>query len=442
MPKRYLPNIRDQYEAYPFPKRDPEQERSRVIASELEMLGKINHFGFAGRQSFGPGFRALVAGGGTGDSAIFLAEQLRKRGGRVTYLDLSRTSMETAQARAAVRNLANIEWVHGSILDLPEMGLAPFDYINCAGVLHHLADPDEGLRCLAAVVKEDGCLGLMVYGRLGRIDIYATQELMRHLTAGEPSLAERVALAKEVLTRLPPNNILMRGRDRKATLDLLLDDEPNLVDALLHEQDRAYNVAEIYTWLDQAGLKLVEFSTYQGLGGVCRLEYDPALYLEGLPVLERVRKLPLPIQQTIAESINGSMGLHGFYAAKRAATIARLDDPAMVPNFLTTHAIEVCRKLAAAGPEGIAVTLRFEVKYTFRPHPATQAFLTLIDGQSDMAAILSRLAAMPAVAAQGLDRAALMAKLVKDFDILAALQLVVLRHRDAPPIGTIVKSYA
>ena len=38
------------------------------------MLPLLNHYGFAGRQSFQNGFRALVAGGGTGDATIFLAD--------------------------------------------------------------------------------------------------------------------------------------------------------------------------------------------------------------------------------------------------------------------------------------------------------------------------------------------------------------------------------
>ena len=75
----------------------------------------------------------------------------------------------------------------------------------------------------------------------------------------------------------------------------MLDDEPNLVDALLHEQDRPYSAAECYDFVRQAGLDLIQFTNYQSVGGVCRLEYDPALYLEDLPVLERIRSLPIEL---------------------------------------------------------------------------------------------------------------------------------------------------
>jgi SAM-dependent methyltransferase len=430
---RYLRDVRDQYEAYPFPKRDPESERRRLITCELDMLGKVNHYGFRGRQSFGPDFRALVAGGGTGDSAIFLAEQLRGRGGRVTYLDISRGSMGIAQKRAKIRGLDNIDWLHGSILDLPRLGLAPFDYVNCAGVLHHMADPDEGLRCLAAVVKEEGCLGLMVYGRYGRLDYYVTQDLLRLALGEEASLAKRVADAKSVLERLPPNNVLMRGRDRAAALKFFLDDEPNLVDALLHPQDRAYSVAELYDFTAQAGLRLVAFTNYQSIGGVCRLEYDPALYLEGLPVLDRIRRLPLPQQQTIAEIINGSMGLHSFYATRHDDTVAEIADNEMVPFYLTSHGVEACRALLSAGDGGLSVNLRFGLKLRLELHPATRRFLPLVDGARDMGTLLGLV--------DGEAAAEVRAAIAADFATLNALNWLVLRHRSAAPIATIPKTY-
>ena len=427
----YLHNVRDQYEAYSFPQRDPNDERRRLIACELDMLAKINHFGFRGRQNFGAGFHALVAGGGTGDSAIYLAEQLRGRGGRVTYLDISEHSQQLARERARIRGLDNITWVHGSILELPTLGLGPFDYINCAGVLHHLADPDEGLRCLAAVVKDDGCLGLMVYGRYGRIDVYVMQDLMRLSVGDEPRLSQRVAETKSILSRLPANNLMMRGRDRAATLKIFFDDEPNLVDALLHEQDRPYSVAECYAFVRQAGLELIEFTNYQSNGGVCRLEYDPALYLDGLPVMERIRKLSPERQKTIAEIINGSMGLHSFYAARSADRVADVNDPDMVPFFLTTHAQDACRKLAATGPGGVSIALRFDVKTRVQLSAATRKLLTLIDGKRDMRTFESMIE----------DKSPDSAVIARDFDLLNALDFVMLRHRDTAPIETVDKRY-
>lgn len=57
-----LPNVKAQYEAYPFPQRNPEDERKRLHISEYDSLARINHYVFGGRQDFRHGFHALVAG--------------------------------------------------------------------------------------------------------------------------------------------------------------------------------------------------------------------------------------------------------------------------------------------------------------------------------------------------------------------------------------------
>ena len=54
-----------------------------------------------------------------------------------------------------------------------------FDLIVCTGVLHHLADPDAGLRALHDVLKPDGAMHLMVYAPYGRAGIYLLQDFCR-----------------------------------------------------------------------------------------------------------------------------------------------------------------------------------------------------------------------------------------------------------------------
>jgi hypothetical protein len=70
----YIPEVREQYEEFPYPERDPEDERKQFIAPYLSRLDAINHHCFKGMQNFND-FRVLIAGGGTGDNLISLAEQ-------------------------------------------------------------------------------------------------------------------------------------------------------------------------------------------------------------------------------------------------------------------------------------------------------------------------------------------------------------------------------
>ena len=72
--------VRRQYEAYPYPPRDPADEARRLVTGSPSHLLEIDHYLFAGRRDFVHGFRALIAGGGTGDATVMLAQQLADLG--------------------------------------------------------------------------------------------------------------------------------------------------------------------------------------------------------------------------------------------------------------------------------------------------------------------------------------------------------------------------
>src|ERR1700742_1414545 len=126
-----LDEVRAQYEALPYPPRDPREEALRLITGTPSHILEVNHYLFAGRLNFNRPFRALVAGGGTGDGSIMLAQQMgdRRCAAEVVYLHLSTASRAVCEARAKARGLRNITFHTGSLLDLPTMGLGAFDYI-------------------------------------------------------------------------------------------------------------------------------------------------------------------------------------------------------------------------------------------------------------------------------------------------------------------------
>jgi len=74
-------------------------------------IDRINHLCHSGRKDFTTGSRILIAGGGTGDATIFLAEQLRDTSSEIVYLDFSQASMDVARKRADIRGLNNITWI-------------------------------------------------------------------------------------------------------------------------------------------------------------------------------------------------------------------------------------------------------------------------------------------------------------------------------------------
>ena len=170
------------YEHFPYPPRDPGHERTKLRETGLDNLERISHFCFNGQFDIKKSTRILVAGGGTGDSCIYLAEQLKASDAIVTYLDISSESMKIAKQRAAIRKLSNIEWIEGDILEVESLTSDRFDYISCTGVLHHLADPLTGLKRLKSVLKPNGVLGVMLYAKYGRQPVYIMQVLMKTLS--------------------------------------------------------------------------------------------------------------------------------------------------------------------------------------------------------------------------------------------------------------------
>src|SRR5262252_7299478 len=91
-----------QYEAFPYPRRAPRDEAKRLIVGSPGHLREIDYWLFGARRPASQPLRALIAGGGTGDATIMLAQHMARAGraGGVTWLDLSAASLQIAQARA------------------------------------------------------------------------------------------------------------------------------------------------------------------------------------------------------------------------------------------------------------------------------------------------------------------------------------------------------
>ena len=428
-PDNHLPQVREQYEALPYPPCNPEDDHRRLATTWLEDLAMVNHYCFAGRQSFRQGFRALVAGGGTGDATIFLAEQLRHTDARVVHLDLSAASIAIAQRRAEIRQLDNITWIHDSLLNLPQLGLGHFDYINCSGVLHHLQDPDQGLRALLEVLAPAGAIGLMVYGATGRTGVYQMQALMQLVNGDEQDKARKIANTRDILASLPPGNWFKRGED-------LYHDhktsDAGLYDLLLHSQDRAYGVEELYAWLaDGHGLHLAFSDVQRG-----RAPYLPHMALGAKPpaMAAQLRQLPLRRQHAMAELMRGDISMHSLYLTRRADGAAPYGDPACIPFFFHEPMTGESIAQVFAASRGQAFMLRHQhsgMAITVHPGRYGPQILRLIDGQRSFGAIFAQFRADWKGQAAAPDDAALFADFAPVYEVLNALERLLLRHPDA-----------
>ncbi|MGE0407994.1 MAG: class I SAM-dependent methyltransferase [Amphiplicatus sp.] len=422
--ENYLKAVRAQYEELPYPRRNPEDEKKRLISTWGDRLDYLNHFGFEGRMK-PAGFRVLDAGGGSGDASVFLAEQLRDRDGHVVHLDLSEASIAVARERARLRGLDNIEFVHASLLDLPALGLGRFDYVVSTGVLHHLADPKAGLDALKDCLEEDGLIKVMVYAPYGRRWVYHMQGLMRLYNAGleKDDIAGQLAGAKEMMAALD-------GRAWYKALSNSVSDQKTMgdvgvFDLFLHSQDRAFSIPELYDFIEASGLVFHHFiPTPTRLSPVA---------LADSPVKRRIETLPLRAQQAIMEMIDGEVKLHSCFAARRKKVLPSPCDPELIPSFSQAPTgIEEAVRAQLAKPD--LAELKITQKGVGIAAPLTgpfRALLSEIDGRRTIGEIGAR-----AAAATGLGREAAAGEFEKLFALFGEMEWILLRDRALAPFPT------
>lgn len=375
-------NLAAQYEAYPYPRRDPRDEAKRLIVGSPSYLAEIDYWVFGAARPASRPLNALVAGGGTGDATIMLAQQLATAGrpGTVTWLDRSTAARGIAEARAKARNLTNIVWEQRSILDLPGSGLGPFDYIDCCGVLHHLPNPAAGLDALLSVLAPGGGLGLMVYAPHGRTGVYMLQDALRILAPEQDPPQQRLDTARRVMAHLPETQWLRQNTNFADHLD---GTDAGLYDLLLNPRDRAYTVPAFHSLLSAAGLRVT-----------CWVEprrYDPIPLLPDPKLRARVEALDPVARAAVAEALAGNMAVHIVYCVRAGDEPWRPDptDPAAIP---------VCRDITgetlAKGirPDGTLSVLFDGLRAPLALPSAATAILPLIDGHRSVGEIAATVA--------------------------------------------------
>jgi len=364
---RAMSDVQTQYEAYPYPERDPKDEAKRLISGSPSNPLEIDHFIFGGQRDWSKPLRALVAGGGTGDGLIQLAQMMTQLGKpyQITYVDLSRASREVAEQRAAVRGLTGITFHTGSLLDAPELG--QFDYIDCCGVLHHLPDPAAGFAALRAALAPQGGLGFMVYAPYGRSGVYPLQEAFGALYEGLAPEA-RLARARTLLADLP------EGHPFKGNPNLgdHHDSDAGFYDLLLHSQDRAFDVPDLLAVLEETGWALSGF-TMPGLYDLARITEVPSGMSDAA-------------QMAVAEKLRGTIKTHVGYAvaAEGGQTVAKGTTRALIPHLKGTQP----RALAQALAQGQRPKLSFAGVTTQLNLPKEAApLIAAIDGRRSLAEI-------------------------------------------------------
>ncbi len=239
--------------------------------------------------------RILIAGCGTTQAARFA---YRNPECDVVGVDVSQASLAHEDHLKRKYRLANLRLHCLSLLDIETLGES-YDLIVSTGVLHHLPDPDAGLRKLKAVLLPQGVMSVMVYGWYRRFGVYMMQEAFRLL--GVQQTAEGVAVVRETLDALPAWHHV-KSYARSAP-DVHFDG--GLVDTFLHRSDRAYTVSQVLRLASDNGLQFQDW--------LDRHDYSiSALIPGGLRISPLASRLKPEAQWQLVELLGQSLGTHAF----------------------------------------------------------------------------------------------------------------------------------
>jgi SAM-dependent methyltransferase len=288
--------VREFYERLPYPRPITSLERYQRLWQDARRRRADFHLHWPAAP-YREDRSILVAGCGTSQAA---KHAMRWPEAQVTGIDFSATSVRCTEELKRKYNLNNLQLRQLPVERVSELGTR-FDQIVCTGVLHHLADPDAGLAALRDVLKPDGAMHLMVYAPYGRTGIYMLQEFCRRvgIRATDDGIRDLIT----ALGALPPGH----------PLQTLLREAPDfrheaaLADALLHPQDRAYSVPELFGFLDANGLtfgRWVRQAPYSLHCGV----------MAKIPQTSRMAQLPLAEQYAAVELFRGTMVRHSVIA--------------------------------------------------------------------------------------------------------------------------------
>ncbi len=231
------------YTRHPYPPPVENLDRARDEWRDVDRQRADFHL-FWPHRPFRADLDILVAGCGTWQAAKYA---ICRPDSRVVGIDVSPTSIDHTEQLKGKYGLTNLDVRQWPIERVDALDQR-FDLIVCTGVLHHLADPDAGLRALASVLKPRGAISLMVYAPYGRAGVYMLQDYCRRLRIGTTEQEiDDLIMTLAAMPQSHPLAAVLRGARDAASPDALAD-------ALLNPRDRAYSVPQVFDLLDRTGL--------------------------------------------------------------------------------------------------------------------------------------------------------------------------------------------
>jgi len=194
--------------------------------------------------------RILLAG--CGDTQPYIHRKLEPRQNIITACDIAARNLKRARARLLLESKP-LEWHECDLLALPT-ALAEYSHIDCYGVLHHLANPTQGLIHLGKMLLAGGTMRLMVYNRESRDWIWHMRQIFRLLRlsyqrADDLRLGQ---LSLKIFARYHPalqQHLLAMGGS--------LSRRSRFVDTFFHAREARISLDEWFKAIELTGLKIM-----------------------------------------------------------------------------------------------------------------------------------------------------------------------------------------
>ena len=241
--------VQAQYEDNPYPRWVGLPPAAPVLSIDQSFQ---RNFPFSRYRSIGKrtDLNILIAGCGTGHHSILFAQS--HPSATILAVDLSLSSLCYAKEKTRAMKITNIEYAQADILELGHLNRS-FDIISSGGVLHHLADPEEGWRILLSLLRPNGCMHVGLYSELAR----------RHIVAAQKWLIARGYSSSPQDIRRARHDLLSNARDLQLKDVLRLPDfysTSECRDLLFPTQESRFTISRIKDFLDANRLEFLGFN--------------------------------------------------------------------------------------------------------------------------------------------------------------------------------------
>ena len=146
--------VEDMYKKYPYPSPSTDPSQTNELLNLLKIFELESSIKLEGK-------KILDAGTGSGHRITNVAEFYKKS--NFLGVDVSEKSLRIAKQLIKQKKITNLKLKNINLMnEFSKIG--KFDIILCMGVLHHLSNPDTGLKNIKNVLEKDGIIFLYLYG--------------------------------------------------------------------------------------------------------------------------------------------------------------------------------------------------------------------------------------------------------------------------------------